>query len=100
VLSGKVHVLVFYTLFIKPSLTAACNEVSGQCAASTTKDIAMSNDTVDMAEDTQKQLTEKVKKSKLFALQLDESTYIQKKSILLMYVDISTMMKVTRRKTF
>ena len=39
-----------------------------------------------MAEDTEKQLTEKIKKSKLFALQLDESTDIQNNSILLKYV--------------
>jgi hypothetical protein len=41
--------------FIKPSLIAACNEVSGQSAACETEDIALSNDTVerrisDMAE--------------------------------------------------
>ena len=54
------------------------------------KDIPLSNDTderwiSDMAEDTETQLTEKIKKLKLFALQLDESTDIQN-SILLMYV--------------
>ena len=38
-----------------------------------------------MAEDTEMQLIEKIKKSKLFALQLDESTDIQN-SILLTYV--------------
>ena len=52
------------------------------------RDIPLSNDTVerrisDMAEDTETQLIEKIKKSKLFALQLDESTDIQKNSILL-----------------
>ena len=36
-----------------------------------------------MAEDTEMQLIEKMKKSKLFALQLDESTDIQNSSILL-----------------
>lgn len=76
---------------IKPSLIAACNEVLGQSAASKMKDIPLSNDTVerrisDMAEDTETQLIEKIKKSKLFALQLDESTDIQNNSILLTYV--------------
>jgi len=51
---------------IKPSLTAACNEVLGQCAASKMKDIPLSNDTVerrisDMAEDKEMQLIEKLK---------------------------------------
>jgi len=55
------------------------------------KDIPLSNDTVerriyDMAEDTEKQLIKKIKKSKLLALQLDESTDIQNNSILLTYV--------------
>ena len=39
-----------------------------------------------MAEDTEKQFIEKIKKSKLFALQMDESTDIQHNSILLTYV--------------
>ena len=42
-----------------------------------------------MAEDTETQLIDKTKKSKLFALQLDESTDIQNISILLMYVQYS-----------
>ena len=50
---------------IKPSLIAACNEVSGQSASSKMKDIPLSNDTVerrisDMAEDTEMQLIEKI----------------------------------------
>jgi hypothetical protein len=68
-------------------LTAACNEVLGQSAASTMKDIPLSNDTVErriseMAEDTERQLVKKIKKSTLFALQVDESTDIQNSSIL------------------
>ena len=39
-----------------------------------------------MADDTERQIVEKIKKSELFALQLDESTHIQNKSILLTYV--------------
>jgi hypothetical protein len=54
---------------IKPSLTAICNEVFGQSAASKVKTIPLSNDTTerqicDMAEDTETQLIENVKKSK------------------------------------
>jgi len=69
-------------------LIAACNEVLGQSAASKMKDIPLSNDTderrtCDMAEDTETQLIEKIKKSKLFALQPDECTDIQNNSILL-----------------
>jgi len=76
---------------LKPSLTAACNEVLGQSAASKTKDIPLSNNTVerrisDMAEDTEIKLIEKIKNWKLPALQLEESTDIQNSSILLMYV--------------
>jgi len=71
-------------------LIAACNEVLGQSAASKMKDIPLSNDTVerrisDMVEDTERQIIEKIKKSKLFVLQLDESTDIQNNSILLTY---------------
>jgi len=56
---------------IKPSLVAACNEVLGQSAASKMKEIPLSNDTVerrisDMAEDTERQLIEKIKKIKIF----------------------------------
>ena len=72
-------------------MIATCNEVLGQSAASKMKDIPLSNDTFerrisDTAEDTEMQLTEKIKKSKLFALKLDESTDIQNNSILLRYV--------------
>ena len=54
------------------------------------KDIPLSNDTAerrisDMAEDTETQPIEKIKKSKLFALQLDESTDIQNNGILFRY---------------
>jgi len=50
---------------IKPSLIAACNEVLGQSAASKMKDIPLTNNKVerrtsDMAEDTEKQLIEKI----------------------------------------
>ena len=72
-------------------MIVARNEVLGQSAGKM-KDIPLSNDTVerqisDMAEDTETQLIEKIKKSKLFALQLDKSTDIQNNSILLTYID-------------
>ena len=74
-----------FVQIIKPSLIAACKEVVGQAAASKMKGVPLSNDTVerrvsDMAEDTETQITEKIKKSKLLALQLDESTDIQNNS--------------------
>jgi hypothetical protein len=51
------------------------------------KDIPLLNDTVERwISDTAMQLTEKIKKSKLLALQLEESTDIQNNSILLTYV--------------
>jgi len=76
---------------LKPSLGAVCNELLGQSVASKMKDIPLSNDTVerrisDMAEGTETQFIEKIKKSKLFSIQLDEATDIQKSSILLTYV--------------
>ena len=76
---------------IQPSLIAVCNAVLGQSAASKMKENPLSNDTVerrisDMAEDTETQLTKKIKKSRLFVKQLDESTDIQNNGILLMYV--------------
>ena len=50
---------------IKLSLTAACNEVLGQSAASKMKDVLLSNGTVelrisDVAEDTETQMIEKI----------------------------------------
>ena len=52
------------------------------------KDIPLLNDTVErwisvMPEDAETKLNEKIKKLKLFALHLDESTDIQNNSILL-----------------
>jgi hypothetical protein len=69
-------------------LTAACNEVFGQSVVSKLKDIPLSNHTIErrrsgMAEATETQLTEKIKKSKLFALKLGESADIQNNSILI-----------------
>ena len=72
-------------------MIAACNEVLGQSVPSTMKDISLSNDAVDrritdMAEDMETESNEKIKKSKVFALQLDEFTDIQNNSRLLTYV--------------
>jgi hypothetical protein len=63
----------------------------GQGAASKTKDIPLLNHIVvrwisDMAEVTETQFMAKIKKSKLFPLQLDNSTDIQNSSISLTYV--------------
>jgi len=56
-------------------LIAAFNEVLGPPAASKMKGIQLSNDTVerrisDTVEDTETPLSEKIRKSKLFSLQL------------------------------
>ena len=72
-------------------MIADFSEALGQSAASIMKGISLSNDTVerrisDMADDTERQIIEKIKKSELFALQLDETTHIQNNSILLTYV--------------
>jgi hypothetical protein len=72
-------------------LIAACNEVLGQSATSKTKYIPLSNYTIewrisDISECAETQLIEEIQESKLFAVQLDESTDIQNNSILLTYV--------------
>jgi len=58
---------------IKPSLTAACNEILGQSVASKMIDIPLSNDTVerrisDVAEDTETQIIEKIKNFNSFCI--------------------------------
>jgi hypothetical protein len=47
----------------------------------------------DMTDDREMQRTKEIKKSKLFALQLDESTDIQNNSIYLHMYDTLTMLK-------
>jgi len=85
---------------IKPSLIAACNEVLGQAAASKMKGIPLSNDTVerrisDMAEDTETQLTEKIKNRNYMHYSWKNLQIFRTRAIYLRMYDIMTMMKVT-----
>jgi hypothetical protein len=63
----------------------------GDKAAKKIKTIPLSNDTVSnritmMNDDVHQQLLRKIKRSKLYALQLDESTDITDKALLLIYI--------------
>jgi hypothetical protein len=76
---------------IKPCLLQACEEVLGKQAVKRMKIIAMSANTVkrrieDMAEDTESQVIEMVKNSTFYSIQLDESTDITNKAVLLCFV--------------
>jgi len=76
---------------IKPCLVEVCSEVFGSGAADKIRSIPLSNDTiqrrmVDLSSDVEDQLIQCVKESKWFAIQLDESTDITNKAILLCYI--------------
>ena len=76
---------------IKPCMLAAAEQVLGPEAASKLQVIPISNDTVkrriiDMAVDIEEQVIEQVKKSKYFAIQLDESTDLSNCAILACFV--------------
>lgn len=75
---------------IKPCLIDVCTEILGPAAGDKMKTIPLSNDTVQrriskLASDVEDQLIEQVKKS-IFAIQLDESTDISNRAMLLCYV--------------
>jgi hypothetical protein len=76
---------------IGEELMAACNEVIGQSAASTVRDISWPNDTTERrtserAGDTGTDLIEENERWKLFTIELEEFTDILNNSILLTYV--------------
>ncbi|XP_053145433.1 zinc finger MYM-type protein 6-like [Hemicordylus capensis] len=76
---------------LKPCLVGVCNELLGSSASKKMKDLPLSNDTMtrrinELSSDIEEQVTEKVKLSKVFSLQLDESTDISNKATLLCYV--------------
>ncbi|XP_053117964.1 zinc finger MYM-type protein 6-like [Hemicordylus capensis] len=76
---------------IKPCLIDVCNELLGSSASKKMKDLSLSNDTIsrrinELSSDIEEQVIGKVKLSKLFSLQLDESTDISNHAILLCYV--------------
>jgi len=84
----------------KPFLIAACNEVLGQSAASKMIDIPLLNDTVerrisDMAEDTETQLTEKIKNRNYLHYNWKNLQIFRTTAFYLYMYDILPMMKVT-----
>uniref|UniRef100_A0A673IJH3 HAT C-terminal dimerisation domain-containing protein n=1 Tax=Sinocyclocheilus rhinocerous TaxID=307959 RepID=A0A673IJH3_9TELE len=74
-----------------PCAVDMCREVLGESAANKIKEIPLSNDTVsrriiDMSDDIETQLLDRVRASPLFAIQIDESTDISKMALLLAFV--------------
>jgi hypothetical protein len=72
---------------IKPAMVDACREVLGDVAAKKISTVSLSNDTVtrridSLSSDMETQLIERLKKTKTFALQIDESTDISNSAIL------------------
>ena len=72
-------------------MLAATAEILGPEAANKLQAISISNDTVqrrimDMAVDVEEQVTEQVKKSKYFAIHLDESTDLSNCAVLVYFV--------------
>jgi hypothetical protein len=76
---------------IMPCMVDANLTLFGDKAAKKIKTIPLSNDTVSnritmMSDDVHQQLIRKIKRSKLYALQLDESTDITDKALILIYI--------------
>ena len=77
--------------FILPAAIDMCREVCGEQAVAQLKTRPLSNDTIrrridEMADDIEAQINDRIAASKLFALQLDESTDVSNKAMLLAYV--------------
>ncbi|XP_026546538.1 SCAN domain-containing protein 3-like isoform X1 [Notechis scutatus] len=78
---------------IKPCMLQACEEVLGKQAVQELNAIPMSANTIrrrieDMAEDIENQVINMVKNSPFYAIQLDESTDVSNKALLLCFVRI------------
>uniref|UniRef100_A0A9J7Z8E8 DUF4371 domain-containing protein n=1 Tax=Cyprinus carpio carpio TaxID=630221 RepID=A0A9J7Z8E8_CYPCA len=76
---------------ILPSAVDMCRELLGDAAATKIQSIPLSDDTVarrivDMSDDIECQLVERIKASPYFAIQLDESTDISNSALLLVFV--------------
>ena len=77
--------------FLLPACTDMCREVLGESSAKKIAQVPLSPRTVarrieDMAEDIETQLLERIIKSPWFAIQCDESTDIENKAVLLVFV--------------
>lgn len=76
---------------ILPAAKDICRELLGEAAVKKVAQVPLSASTVtrrieDIAEDIETQLLERIQKSPWFAIQVDESTDIDNKAILLVYV--------------
>nr|XP_020764298.1 zinc finger MYM-type protein 6 isoform X2 [Odocoileus virginianus texanus]XP_020764299.1 zinc finger MYM-type protein 6 isoform X2 [Odocoileus virginianus texanus] len=76
---------------IKPYLVEMCSEVLGSSAGDKMKTIPLSNNTIghridELSADIEDQLIQKVRESKWFALQIDESSDISNTTLLLCYI--------------
>ncbi|XP_049919796.1 SCAN domain-containing protein 3-like [Epinephelus moara] len=76
---------------IMPAAKDICRELLGEAAVKKVAQVPLSASTVtkrieDIAEDTEAQLLERIKKLPWYAIQVDESTDIDNKAILLVYV--------------
>uniref|UniRef100_A0A8D0LGS0 Zinc finger MYM-type containing 6 n=1 Tax=Sus scrofa TaxID=9823 RepID=A0A8D0LGS0_PIG len=76
---------------IKPYLVEMCSEVLGSTAGDKMKTIPLSNNTIghridELSADIEDQLIQKVRESKWFALQIDESSEMSNAALLLCYI--------------
>nr|CAI5868874.1 unnamed protein product [Callosobruchus analis] len=76
---------------VKPCLIDVCCEVLSQSAADKMKTLPLSNDTIgrricELSDDVESQLLQDIRKSKWFAVQMDESIDVSNNAILLCYV--------------
>ncbi|XP_012385999.1 zinc finger MYM-type protein 6 isoform X2 [Dasypus novemcinctus] len=76
---------------IKPYLVEMCSEVLGSSAGDKMKTIPLSNNTIghridELSADIEDQLIHKVRESKWFALQIDESSEVSDTTLLLCYI--------------